>query len=280
MDDTKKEKIVNEEMIALLNAYKTLKDNGVLYGNIKFPQAIIKYFLSFEHNKRYDQMLEEFKKRYIYSESEIEKSHQCYERDGLGYVYDYISQKDTTKYLNLYNEIITIHQILYSKAPHPEAGGEIRNMQYYLPQTLIELSPPELIVQDICLLFEEFEEIQYCGDNLNSENVDMYIDYIKKCIRFKCKLIRIHPFSDGNGRTMRAFLNMLLKKVNIPPVYITPRENIEYRKNMEKALKFGEFEDIEYFYLYKICDSISELNYGIVSENLDISGTNDLEKLK
>ena len=34
------------------------------------------------------------------------------------------------------------------------------------------------------------------------------------------RLTVIHPFSDGNGRTSRAFMNLLLVRNGIPPIFI------------------------------------------------------------
>lgn len=51
-----------------------------------------------------------------------------------------------------------------------------------------------------------------------AEREDKMIEYINECLKLKCHLIQIHPFQDGNGRTMRALVNMLFKVAGIPPV--------------------------------------------------------------
>ena len=75
-----------------------------------------------------------------------------------------------------------------------------------------------------------------------------------------CKLIKIHPFFDGNGRTIRAFTNLLFIIANIPPIYIKAKERNEYGKVMNLALVYGDLSQIKRFYYYKICDSIYELD--------------------
>lgn len=67
-------------------------------------------------------------------------------------------------------------------------------------------------------------------------------------------------FADGNGRTIRGFINKLLEDVNLPPIYIKATERTEYHKAMNLANNEGDYSDIKNFYRYKICDSIIELD--------------------
>ncbi|MFC6742121.1 Fic family protein [Methylobacterium tardum] len=46
-------------------------------------------------------------------------------------------------------------------------------------------------------------------------------------------LVTIHPFSDGNGRTARLLMNLLLLKDGLPPVPIRPEVRAEYLKVLE-----------------------------------------------
>ena len=45
------------------------------------------------------------------------------------------------------------------------------------------------------------------------------ISYIDKCVKLKCKLIKIHPFPDGNGRCSRALVDCLLISALLHDVY-------------------------------------------------------------
>ena len=86
------------------------------------------------------------------------------------------------------------------------------------------------------------------------------IKYIDNCLRLKAKLIKIHPFYDGNGRTMRALVNLLFKLANLPPIYVKVSEKDTYLDSMNKAIVDNNFEYINSFYYYKICDSIMDLD--------------------
>lgn len=49
------------------------------------------------------------------------------------------------------------------------------------------------------------------------------------------RLVTIHPFSDGNGRTSRLLMNLLLLKAGYPPVVILPEDRPAYFDALEAA---------------------------------------------
>jgi Fic/DOC family len=46
---------------------------------------------------------------------------------------------------------------------------------------------------------------------------------------------RIHPFLDGNGRTGRLLLNLVLVRMGYPPVIIYKRDRSEYLRSLQRA---------------------------------------------
>lgn len=49
------------------------------------------------------------------------------------------------------------------------------------------------------------------------------------------RLVTIHPFSHGNGRTARLLMNLLLLRAGYPPVVIAPEHRVGYIESLEAA---------------------------------------------
>jgi len=60
------------------------------------------------------------------------------------------------------------------------------------------------------------------------------------------KLVRIHPFTDGNGRTARVIMNWILMKKKHPMFYIESREKMRYYKAIEEGDMGDDGKFIEY----------------------------------
>lgn len=54
------------------------------------------------------------------------------------------------------------------------------------------------------------------------------------------RLVTIHPFSDGNGRTARLVMNLLLLKAGHPPVAIDPRHRERYVEALDARQTGGD----------------------------------------
>jgi fido (protein-threonine AMPylation protein) len=241
--------------------YEEKKKENTLYSKDDYiPQNLIKIYYKTDGHLDFSEIVDNFKNRYIRNENEIEGVHNRLEMKGLEVVYDYIQSNKGENFKNIYI-IVLLHQLLYSKMPHTDFGGSFRNTPTYISNSDVPTSDPESISREISELYPVFTDLIKFGDEINSsKDMGRLLEYIDKCIDLKVTLIRIHPFPDGNGRTCRALLNILFKRVNLPPTYVKKCEKKEYVNAMDKAIRENDLSSIRKFYYYKICDSIVELD--------------------
>ena len=250
-----------QQILLLFDGYLKRKNNKTLYQhNDVTPVVILKTYFAFVEKRDYSDIINTFRKKYIYNENKNEDVHERAEQLGMGVMYDYISEFDNYNNLNIYT-LLDLHLKLYSKVPYPELGGKFRVEDSFLTKGPIDVLSHEYIPEKIRELYLPVQELIKYGVSIKySNDANQILNYINQCIKLKCDLIKIHPFKDGNGRSVRAFINLLFKIANIPPTYIKTSERDEYIEAMNKANGDGDYSDILTFYYYKICDSILELD--------------------
>lgn len=68
---------------------------------------------------------------------------------------------------------------------------------------------------------------------LNSESTQMHPIELAALAHYK--LVYIHPFYDGNGRTSRLLMNLILMQAGYPPVIIRKEDKHDYYRHLETA---------------------------------------------
>lgn len=156
------------------------------------------------------------------------KNHQT----ALNYLFDYISKKEKINE----NLIIKLHSILMNGV-RSDAGAyrnhAVRITGINLP-TANYLSVPKLMPEVISNSAKKTNDIIALSANVHS------------------KFEQIHPFSDGNGRVGRLFINAMLLANNIAPAIIRQEQKQLYYTYLYKAQTKNDQSQLEDF----LCDAV------------------------
>lgn len=247
--------------------YKQRKKEHKLYtDDANIPTQLIKlYYALGPSTITFDNMKKAFITKYASNESKIEgvndtNIHNSIEVKGLRKMYEYIHSDDIEYMFDVYT-LCELHRQLFSYTEFPEYAGLFRNFDVYLPGTGTELSEWDMIRPTLNEIDKEVQELRRIAPIIRRNNdINGLMSYLDRCVIVGCRLIKVHPFSDGNGRTIRGFVNKLFEDIGLPPIYIKTNERFEYHTAMNKANNEGDYTEIKAFYRYKVCDSIIELD--------------------
>lgn len=261
--------------------YKQRKQRRQLYSDDNtIPTTLISMYYELGDRCNFETLKNSFVSRYIKNESKLEGVHSPAEIEGLREMYGYIHSSDIDYMFNVFT-LKELHEKLYSKTEYPYFGGNFRRSDAYIKGFPSDLVSYPYIFRELDKLDPEVLYLKEIAPFVkDSQDAEFLLEYLDRCVVLGCELIRIHPFGDGNGRSVRGFINKLLEDAGLPPVYITLPEKEEYHEAMGKAIGEGDYSVIKNFYRYKICDSIVELdiNRRIRNANESTSGGSTIEK--
>ncbi len=213
----------------------------------------------------FDNMKKSFVRKYILNESRIEgvndlTLHGKEEMEGLRKMYEYMHSEEIENRFDVFT-LKTLHEKLFSCSPYPEFGGNFRTTFAYLYGSRADICDARQIffkLRELNPIIFKLREISpLLQKTHHSKDILRYLD---ECSRLSCKLIKIHPFTDGNGRTVRCFINKLMEDATLPSVYVKTQDRSRYLEAMRKGIEEDDYSDMAIFYRYKVCDSILELD--------------------
>ncbi len=114
--------------------------------------------------------------------------------------------------------ILDIHSIILNGI-NDEFKGRYRTVQVRISGSNVVLPNPLKVPE----LVKKF-----------SDMLDQKKDSILKAIEAHYKLVEIHPFIDGNGRTARLLMSLILLRSQIFPILIPPKERKRYLSHISK----------------------------------------------
>jgi len=141
-------------------------------------------------------------------------------------------------------DILDIHRLILQKIDNTNAG-RMRTVEVRIAGSEVKM-PNSLKVPK---LMDDFIN-WLSGDNRDHS--------AKVAADAHFKLVSIHPFVDGNGRTARLLMNLLLMQDGYPPALIRKEDRRAYINSIEHAQRGGSIND---FY---------KLIYEAVGRSLDI----------
>ncbi len=113
------------------------------------------------------------------------------------------------------DDLLLVHQTLMSNSPAPELGGVVRREQNWIggssfnPCSAAFVPPPPEHLPDLL------------ADLLEYVNGDDHSPLAQAAIAH-AQFETIHPFADGNGRTGRALIHVVLRRRGLAPAFVPP----------------------------------------------------------
>lgn len=139
------------------------------------------------------------------------------------------------------DDILQIHRLIL-KGIDDQNAGFYRNIPVRISGSAVVLPNYKKIPDLMAKLIEDIN--------------DDYTDSIIKSIQTHYDLVATHPFTDGNGRTARLLMNLILMKYGYPPMIIKPKNRLQYLKSLEKSqLGLGR-DDYNQFMLYSLNETL------------------------
>ena len=146
-------------------------------------------------------------------------------RDALGYVRVLAGRGEAVRE----GDVRELHRVVMARVDPLEAGRYSGVQRQILGSPLLLPSPAEIapLMGDL-------------GQWLARETADAAGIAPEVAFRAHERLATIHPFTDGNGRTGRLLMNLVLLKAGYPPVVIGPEERLAYVDGLQ-ALQVGGY---------------------------------------
>ncbi len=223
--------------------YLTQKQLNVLFTIKKmFAEKIMSLDKALLHD-----MFQDFKTHYIYNTNAIEgntitlketnlllNSNKTPANKDLREIYDHLNASVVFDYLLKYKPeltkdiIIKIHSMLLDNIGVRKGSFRLHNVRVI--GSHFETTDAKYVETDMKLLLDWYQ------------NNERKIHPLALAALFHEKFERIHPFYDGNGRTGRMLLNLILVHAQLPPLIVLNKNRMHYYKALDAGHKVELFQ--------------------------------------
>lgn len=119
------------------------------------------------------------------------------------------------------NDILTIHNTIL-RGIDDENAGHYRSIPVRISGSPMVLPNPKRVPDHMFSFIKEITAKNDCHP-------------VELAAKAHYQLVTIHPFVDGNGRTARLLMNLILMQHGYPPALIRTRDRMKYISSLEKA---------------------------------------------
>lgn len=171
----------------------------------------------------------------------------CYEAVGHGAAYDFMLELARQQDMCITEDTIKkLHRLFYQKVDDNQAG-QYRSVQVYISGTEYIPPAPDEIPQ----------LMKHLTDQIRSSRGTLHP--IELAAMAHKRLVDIHPFIDGNGRTARLLMNLILVNAGYGVVSIPPILRNDYINALSASRRLNDMEP--FFKLIVECVIETERDY-------------------
>ena len=173
----------------------------------------------------------------------------CYEATGHARAYDYMLEIARGGPLQFREkDILRLHALFYGGID-PDHAGHYREDQVFITGT--EYIPPT--ADEVPGLMAEL--VEDLNQRKNDTHPVLLAAYAHR------RLVDIHPFQDGNGRTARLLMNLILVNKGYCVVSIPPVLRHDYITALQQAQRSRNPSDAAFFQLISQCELEAQKDY-------------------
>lgn len=161
---------------------------------------------------------------------------------GHALMYEYLFSIQPDQEIDIFSTLVSLHRQLFSCEPSPEFGGAFRSSDPLVMGAKFETVGSSQVIPALLELSPMVQRLLEQGDEISLSQ------YVKEAALIHHKLTVIHPFGDGNGRTLCTFMNLLFIRRGLPPIYFKVEDKDVYLD----ALSQVDQDDTNYGLLYEV----------------------------
>jgi Fic family protein len=164
------------------------------------------------------------------------------------------------------------HTLLVSDYYRPSITPTGETVQRLIQAGVYKTHPNHVktVTGEIYKFAEPFEVPSRLNDLLSWLENSNNLNIIELIAKFHHDFITIHPFDDGNGRTCRLLINLILQTRGFPPIWI-PTEDKENYYNALRIADAGDVSVLEEYLGNRILVSLDTMIRGAKGENIDLA---------